>query len=178
MSVCCCFQFQSHEFFFSCLSLPRQETDVRAGKTNPGLNFEIMSQYESSHVPWTLPSSTFPALHFIVFVAHNNNHKVERTKYQVSIEVSMEVYNSAMTELLPQAIKIGLVYDRVYEKGEEVLNELHHRALTLYDHVKEKAHSTIKDVNAIAVPPIRNVKSGLLANRGLQIGCKQIGVSF
>ena len=31
---------------------------------------------------------------------------------------------------------------------------------------------------AIAMPPIRNVNSGLLANRGLQIGCKQIGVSF
>jgi hypothetical protein len=67
---------------FPCLSLPRQETDVRAGKTTPGLNFEIMSQYESSHVPWTLPSSTFPALHFIVFVAHNNNRNVET--HQVS----------------------------------------------------------------------------------------------
>ena len=52
-----------------------------------------------------------------------------------------------MTELSPQAIKIGLVYYQVCKKGEEVVNELHDRALALYDHAKEKAHSTIKDVN-------------------------------
>ena len=120
-----------------------------------------MSQNKSSHVLWTLPSSTFSVLHFIVFVAHNNNHKVET--HQVSKGFAMEV-NTTMMELSPQAIEIGLVYDQVRVKGQEVVNDLQDRALALYDHAEEHAYSTVEDVKAVIEVQKKHTSSFLQRN--------------
>jgi hypothetical protein len=59
----------------------------------------------------------------------------------------MEVYNSAMMELSPQAIKLGRVHDQVRVMGENIVIDLHDRAVALSIQADEKAHCTIKDAN-------------------------------
>ena len=76
----------------------------------------------------------------------------------------MEVYNSTMMELLPQSIKIGLVYNQVHVKGQEVVNDLQDRALALYDHAEEQAYSTVEDVKAVIEVQKKRTSSFLQRN--------------